>query len=200
MKERLAPGHVYLKRLGSGIEWQPGQVNLWENGVRVAQAAHQYSSAYQYFYHLAFAESFPDVTHWWFRSAWTQRVRLTTAQGAMEGETVWGYMQFVDETVPARMWTATNTELPIIEVPYPPNEVHPVNLPLRLALSWLVVGILTEEVQPNAWLLATSLIPAGELQTTIPVQQSELPFSLGGATESLRDTLCNLQGLFPAAR
>ncbi|MBN2148837.1 MAG: hypothetical protein JW726_15725 [Anaerolineales bacterium] len=62
-QERMAPGHRYQPRLGSGIEWLPGCAKLWEDGQVVEQATHHTKSAYEFWYELAFAECFPAVTH-----------------------------------------------------------------------------------------------------------------------------------------
>ena len=109
MTDRMAPGHVYQPKLGTGIQWKPGEVALWEGGKIVDTAKHTIGSAYEYWHSLAFAESFPGVTHWWFRSGWTQRVRLSGIQGTIGGGTVWGYMQFI-KGLPAHIWSITEGE------------------------------------------------------------------------------------------
>jgi hypothetical protein len=197
MNERMAPGHVYQPRLGTGIQWQPGVVKLWENGQVTAEAAHTTASPYEFWYGLAFAGCFPDVTHWWFRSAWTQRVRLTRLQGELADGSLWGLMQFIDEHTPGQMYTISDTEPPVIAVPYPPNVVHSVNLPLRIALSHLVVGIITGEVNPDQWKIVTSLVKREELDAVFPIPQVALPWQLEGIEISLRQALCDLQGLMP---
>src|SRR4030042_720582 len=104
MSERMAPGHMYLPRLGTGIQWQPGLVKLWERGKVTAEASHTTQSPYEFWYNLAFADCFPEVTHWWFRSAWTQKVRLTRLHGQMADGVLWGWMQFIDDQTPAQMY------------------------------------------------------------------------------------------------
>jgi hypothetical protein len=51
----------------------------------VATAPQATASAWEYFHTLRFAESFQTVTHWWFRSAWTQRARLTDRHPGLDG-------------------------------------------------------------------------------------------------------------------
>ena len=196
-QERMAPGHVYISSLGTGIQWSPAEVVLWEQGQAVERAVHQTSSAYEYFYNLEFARSFPSVTHWWFRSAWTQRVRLTGMQGMMDADTIWGYMQFIDEDVPAQQWSVLGIDNAIneIAVPYPPHEVQPVNLPLRIALSRLVVGVVADEVQRDHWMVITSLVHRDELEKTFLLDSDGLPWKLEGVTGSIRREFCVLQGL-----
>jgi len=194
--DRMAPGHVYVPELGSGIEWKPDVVTLWEAGVKGESVAHQTTSAFEYFYNLRLAESFPDVTHWWFRSAWTQRVRVSGALGTMDADTAWGYMQFIDESVPAQMWSASvvDGDLTEIGVPYPPNEAQPVNLPLRLALARLVAGVLADEVARNEWLVVTSLVQRDDLALTFPTYRTER-WRLENVYGSLRREFCIVQGL-----
>ena len=195
--DRLAPGHVYLEALGSGIQWTPERVHLWENGRLVESAVHTTVSASEYFHGLHFAISFSSVSHWWFRSAWTQKVRVSGLQGLMDAGTAWGYMQFIDESVPAKIWTAgvVDGRLTEIAAPFPPNEVQPVNLPLRLALARLVAGIISDEVLRDEWLVITSLVRRDELERVFPTAIDQMGWRLEGVSSSLRRKLCHLQGL-----
>jgi hypothetical protein len=194
--DRMAPGHAYIHTLGTGIEWQPDTVSLWEGDKVVETAAHKTKSAYEYFYNLQFAESFPTVSHWWFRSAWTQKVRISGVQGLMDHETAWGYMQFIDDSVPAQVWTASVVDGSQTEIfaPYPPNEVLPVNIPLRLALAWLVAGVLADEVARDTWLVITSLVQRDDLAQVFPITVNE-SWKLEGVYYSLRRELCRVQGM-----
>lgn len=180
-KERMAPGHKFLDRLGSGIKWQPGVARLYERGE------------------LVFVDVFPQVTHWWFHSAWTQRVRLTRAEGLLENSpaTIYGYMQFIAEDQPGQLWTITERDVPVVETPYPPNEAKPVNLPLRLALARLVVATLSDDVITDQWLGITSLVQGGQLAQALPTQRDALPFRLAGIETDLRAAFCRLQGIQP---
>ena len=193
--EIAAPGHVYLPQIGSGIEWLPETVRLWERGTLSMEAHHQTLSAYQFWHSLAFADCFPEITHWWFRSAWTQRVRLTRAQGMLGTDTIWGYMQFVDDQQPGQIWTVSEGDRPTIETPFPPHENQPVNLPLRLALARLVAGVLSDEVVPDHWMTVTSLVERDQLSLAFPTRLADLSFCLAGVQTSLREALCRLQGL-----
>jgi len=195
--DRMAPGHAYIPTLGTGIEWKPDAVCLWESGKVVETAQHATASAYEYFYNLRFAESFPSVTHWWFRSAWTQKVRISGVQGLMDNETAWGYMQFIDESVPAQVWTASimdgnRTE---ISAPFPPNEVQPVNIPLRLALARLVAGVIADEVERDEWLVITSLVQRDDLARVFSTDTDESRWQLEDVFSSLRRELCRVQGM-----
>lgn len=195
MKERMAPGHVYQPRLGNGLQWQAGAVKLWEGGQVTAEAGHATRSAYDFWHGLAFAACFPAVTHWWFRSAWTQKVRLSPRQGVLRAGTAWGWMQFVDEYTPAQMYFITEAERPVIAAPYPPNEVQPANLPLRLALARLVSGVTSGEMEPDRWYIVTSLVRGEELEIVYPTSREASHWQVEGIDTSVRETFCRLQGL-----
>ena len=195
--DRMAPGHAYLEALGTGIQWTPNEVHLWEGGNVVETASHASRSAYDYFYNLHFADSFPSVSHWWFRSAWTQKVRLSGPLSLMDNETAWGYMQFIDESVPAQVWIASVVDGSQTEIfaPFPPNEVQPVNIPLRLALARLVAGVIADEVARDEWLVVTSLVHRDDLEQVFPIAGFENRWQLEGVYYSLRRELCRVQGI-----
>jgi hypothetical protein len=195
MNERMAPGHVYQPRLGTGIQWQPGVVKLWEGGHVTTEATHNTASPYEFWYDLAFKDCFPEVTHWWFRSAWTQKVRLTLPQGQLADGAFWGLLQFIDEQNPGQMYTIIDAYPPVISVPYPPNEIQPVNLPLRLALSRLVAGIVTGEVIPGQWNIVTSLVRSDLLDNIFTTTQVAIHWLMDGIETSLCQALCWLQGI-----
>lgn len=195
MNECMAPGHVYQHRLGTGIQWQPGMAKLWEGGKVTTEASHTTQSPYEFWYNLTFKDCFPEVTHWWFRSAWTQKVRLTSLQGQLADGTFWGLMQFIDEQNSGRIYTINDADPPVIAVPYPPNEDQPVNLPLRLALSRLVTGIFTGEVIFDRWMIITSLLAKDQIERAFPIKQDANPWQMGGINMPLRDALCDLLGL-----
>jgi len=194
-KEYAAPGHAYLEQLGTGIEWQPGIARLWERGNVTLEAEHSSQTPYEFWNELVFAEAFPQVTHWWFRSAWTQRVRLTRAQGMLDQLTVWGYMQFIDDGEPGQLWTVEERGVPVIETPYPPNEVQPVNLPLRFALARLVAGIFSDDVLPDQWMVVTSLVKRADLDLVFPTSVTAHTYRLTGVEGNLRNELCRVLGI-----
>jgi hypothetical protein len=195
MTDQIAPAHIYRPELGSGIEWLPGQAKLYQFGRPIATARHDTPSPYAFWHNLAFAECFPEVTHWWLRSAWTQALRLTRLQGLMDDGAAWGWMQFVDDQTPAQMYTITESDPPVVAVPFPPNENQPLNLPLRLALARLAVGLLHDDVVPDEWLLVTSLVPRDELRDVFSTELSTIWVLEGLETMPLRQALCQLQGL-----
>jgi hypothetical protein len=104
-------------------------------------------------------------------------------------------MQFIDEQTAGQMYTITDADPPVIAVPYPPNEVRPVNLPLRMALSRLVSGVIIGEVTPDHWMIITSLVRSDELELTFPSVQHVIHWQVEGIDTPLREALCWLQGL-----
>lgn len=191
----LAPAHPYLPKLGNGIEFFPEKVVLWENGQPTLDAAHQQPNAYEFWRTFAFLDAFPQVTHWYFRSAWTQRVRFSPAQTAFDEQSIWGYVQFIDEQTPSQIWTVSTTpgNLPEVFVSSPPNETHPANLPLRLTLASLTLGMLEDRIPINQWITVTSLVNAADVRT---VFQTSLPYRLADAPPlPLTEILCQTLGL-----
>lgn len=68
MNERMAPAHPYQAALGTGIAWAPDMARLWAQGRVTATARHASVTAWNLWHDLRFRETFPAVTHWWFRS------------------------------------------------------------------------------------------------------------------------------------
>jgi hypothetical protein len=200
----IAPGHVFLKRLSSGIKYTAQKVYLVDKGNIISEAVPVAKSAWDYFYSLEFTKSFPQVTHWYFHSAWTQKVRLTRPMpDEADDTTVRGYVQFIDEKEPTLMYQVTyrgETTKPIISVPMPPNEEKPVNIPLRLAMGKIAASIAgsDDEFSPNKWEFVTSLVPVDEIDDVFPTGESKYTFEIEGQLGvSLREYLCRVQGLKP---
>ncbi len=156
--EQMAPGHIYNPATGNGIVWMPGQVQLWTGGQVMATATHRTADPWTFWYDLGFAAAFPQITHWWFGSAWTGKVWVrpigAPAQGARQ--TLTGGIRFVDRAEPEFTWQVTidDAQEPwrtgdgtpaavplLVGVPIPPFEGSPLNLPLRVALAQVVLGL-----------------------------------------------------------
>ena len=108
---------------------------------------------------------------------------------------LWGLMQFFDGQTPGQMYNITDADLLVIAVPYPPNEVQPVNLPLRLALSRLVAGIITGNLISDQWHIVTSLVKSEELEAVFPITMEIQPWQLEGIDIPFREAICGVQGL-----
>lgn len=209
MSERMAPAHPYQAALGTGIEWTPGTVRLWEQGRVSATAQHAAASAWEFWYGLHYREAFPEVTHWWFRSLWTGRIAVSLPDPELvEDSAMWGWMAFDVLDTPRLPWTVSEGAVITIAPPYPPNEEQPANLPLRLSLARAILMVLRDELAPDTWLGVTSLVQRDELDEVLPTTHDEAARAFGGAwrlahgettlDEPPRAALCRLLGLTPA--
>lgn len=207
--QKMAPGHVHLPQQGTGIAWTPEMVILHIRGEAPITAPHTTKTPWDFWYNLAFLTAFPQVTHWWFRSIWTGRVRLTRpGTETLAPGTVYGFVEWDVTESDRGMYTVTEGDPLVIDVPYPPNETQPANLPLRVQLARLVVALLQDEAQPSNWYGVSSLIPASELAAALPITiQAErqlygnwrLAYGEGQTPFTLRETLCRVMGLEPPA-
>lgn len=196
MSELWCPGHVFRADLKTGIQLlDDGQVNLWDRGGQIVAQAHWEQGAWALWYELAFANLFPQVTHWWFRSAWTQQVRVSRPAGRDANGGLYGYMQFVDEETSAQTWFWDEEQ---ITTPFPPFEDKPGNLPLQLALCRLVVGVVeTDDTTPDEWYTITSLVHRGELALAFPEEWAETWYPALAKSRNMRKAFCLAQGLMP---
>src|SRR6266496_2424982 len=80
-----APAHPFDEASGSGIKWTPEVLELWLRGERLDVAEVATATALDCWRDLAFVRAFPTVTHWWFGSSWTQRVRATATARQPDG-------------------------------------------------------------------------------------------------------------------
>ncbi len=176
--ELMAPGHIYNPRTGTGIEWapanldaaEPGRVRLWSRGWNgqpavLGEAPHNTGSPWEYWYNLEFANSFPQVTHWWFGDAWTGHVQIWGPDAAGSdpesgAPMLSGWMRFgltkaadpdtdaddadvADVSVnPALPWTVVLASPPRVSTPLPPMAVNLTNLPLQLLLAEQLMELL----------------------------------------------------------
>ncbi len=208
MQEYMAPAHPYQAALGTGIEWTPTAVRLWEQGSVTATATHTTTMPWDFWYGLHFREAFPNVTHWWFRSLWTGRIAISLPDGALsEEQALWGWMAFDVLDTPRRPWTMSEGAQIVLAPPYPPNEEQSANLPLRLSLARAILAVLRDEVAPDSWLGVTSLVHRDELERVFPQSHAEAARLFGGEwrlahgdealAEAPRAALCELLGLTP---
>jgi len=206
MSERIGMGHVYSEATGTGIEWQPGKARLWHGGKVVAEAAHKTATAWDFWHGLHFREAFPMITHWGFRSVWTGRVKVGLAeQTPLEDAAAWGWVTFDLLDEPRRPWAILDSNPVGIEPPLPPNEEQMANLPLRLMLARIVLGVFRDELAPDTWVAVTSLVTTGDLDRAFPQTHEEAADVYGGEwrlamgnslmTAPLRDALCTVLGL-----
>ena len=142
MTERMVPAHPYQAALGTGIEWTPTTVHLWEQGQVTMTAKHMTTTPWDFWYNLAFREAFAAVTHWWFRSLWTGRIAVSLPDPTLtEDRAVWGWMTFDVLDRPRRTWSISDGAMVTIHPPYPPHEEQEANLPLRLSLARAILAV-----------------------------------------------------------
>ena len=230
----MACGHVYNSQTKTGIElvnlattkpatstraklWQTGQL-LAEASVELPPASASTSTSasaststtkWDFWYNLEFARVFPQVSHWWFGSAWTQRVRVSAPTGILDDDTVTGLMQFVDDEQPGTLWTMTPSDPVLIYTPMPTFDVNPLNLPLRLRLAELVIAMLEGDIKSDEWQLVTSLVHRDELEARLPTDPAGTSTDTTSGRNwhlddprfelnpSVREVFCTLQGLHP---
>jgi len=199
VQEMAAPGHVFQPELKTGIKWEPGQVELWHFDLK-STAQQDTKTPYEYWYNLEFLRSFPQVTHWWFRSGWTQQVRVSIPAGMMDSDTAFGYIQFIDEEQDGEMWSiSTLGGIADVDVPLPPLEVNTANLPLRTTLARLILDTIAGSRKSDEWTFVTSLVQSQDVQAAFPTTMEEMPFRLHNVNMPMRQALCNLQGLTQVA-
>jgi hypothetical protein len=208
MAERMAPAHPYLPALGTGIAWTPGAVILYEGGKAVETARHRTATPWEFWQGLSFRETFPRVTHWWFRGIWTGRVRVSLPDEALtQGDALVGWVTFDMFDLPRRPYSVIDETPLAVLPPYPPLEEQPANMALRLSIARLIVGVIRGEVEPETWLTITSLVPRDRLHAFFPATHEEAARVFGGwrlaeGDEPLRlpvrEALCRLLGLEPA--
>lgn len=208
MNERMAPAHPYQAALGTGIEWTPNTVRLWEQGRVTETATHTTATPWEFWYGLHYRDTFPTVTHWWFRSIWTGRIAVSLPDPALvEDDAVWGWMTFDVLDRPRLPWTMSEGSVITIAPPYPPNEEQPANLPLRFSLAQAILLVLRDDLAPDSWAAVTSLVERDELANTLPTTHEEAARVFGGdwrlahGETTLQDppraALCRLLGLTP---
>jgi len=214
--EMMAAGHRYNPNLGTGIAWLPnGTATLYQGGVVIAAGQHTSASAYEFWYSLAFRETFPQVTHWWFGSAWTGLVRVSPPTGDLDAFTRVGSMQFVDEETSGMTWTLTDDFH--VAPPMPQFHVNPLNLPLRRQLAEMVLAPIVQQLlvrgddqvratqilddifidvdvlAPDQWIGVTSLVERERLDEMFST--NSLWWTLEPLGVPMRQALCQLQGL-----
>ena len=208
MAEQIGMGHVYTADRGTGIAWQPEQVQLWMGGKVIAEAAHTIASAYQFWYGLHFREAFPMITHWGFRSIWTGRVKvgLTQRTPLIDGA-FWGWMTFDLLDAPKRPWAILDTNPVGVEPPFPPHEEQLANLSLRLILGHMIMATFRDELPPDTWMGVTSLVENANMERAFPLTHREAVDYFGGEWRlamgdslmhlPLREAFCQGLGLTP---
>ncbi len=231
--ELWAPGHRYNATTQTGIEWTATQIRLHArppqggpSAVIAAVKRPQRVTEWEFWYHLQFAELFPQVAYWWFGDAWTGQIKVSRPL-SRQGDTLTGAVRFTDDETPGDYWQLVDSDPMVLAVPLPENHRQPLNLPLQLAIAWLIFGALSDPRYADQWFDLTSLVARADLATVFPTTRAALATEVppvdsllelvpGGSPEvdldgpaervwrledhelPLREVLCRLQGLRPA--
>lgn len=209
---------------------EPGRVRLWSRqwlggSTVLAEAEHHAGSSWDYWYNLAFANSFPQVTHWWFGDAWTGMVRIWEPEApGRDPESgapmLSGWMRFglggtvnVDaanvDSAPPLPWSVVLTNPPRVSTPLPPMSARLVNLPLQFLLADRVMELLGMLVYRNKYqkdtpsgasldvvVALTSLVRREDLHRAFPTEFG--PWRLDRLPDlTPREALCRVHGLAP---
>lgn len=200
MRERFA--FATLKRdTPNGIEFQDGKRMLYHQGQPIAEGRLSATlSPYDYYYNLRFVEDFPQITHWAFGDAWTQKV-LIHKPNAFSGDLV-GSIHFASEDDTGTYIIERNfggvgmDTAPIVQPPMPSLFHIPLNLPLRIALAKMILWALDDDLPYDQWHFVSSLVPRDDVpQVFAPDIVAAHGFHLRAVPDDLRLALCQLQGI-----
>lgn len=167
MTDIIGAGHAYRPELGSGVEWLPGgQARLWDGGEIAATGEHGAATPEAFWRDLWHARAFPEVTHWWFGTTWTDAVRVSRVADMIDMSTVTGWMQFHNAETQGVPWLATEGDPYVFSVQMPPGEQT--SLPVLLALARHIMGMFDARITPDKWYLATGLVRRDETVAARP--------------------------------
>lgn len=174
------PAHPLDERTGSGIRWTPEALELWLVGSRLDVAEVATESPLACWRDLAFVSAFPTVSHWWFGSSWTQRVRATAIK-RLDGGVRLVWLQAVQDDADELAWSVAPDG--IADGPLPEFAGDERNLPLRLHLGQLARLVAVGQVPLMAWAVVSSLVAAGTLPALLDGDRRDtLLTALGLAT------------------
>ena len=190
----------YNPSIGTGIEWTPTTMRLWDRGDVLGEAEHRSADSWDYWYNLRFLESFPHVTHWAGESVWTDRYKIGAPNPELLGRAdavLTGTIQFSRDDTDVLTWKVTRppadpTALDVVSVPLP--ELEPdTNLALHLLLAQRVVQVVGGDIKAGEWRTASSVVPRDNLADAFPLQWTD--WRLDGADAPPRELFCQSFGL-----
>ena len=231
--ETWAPGHRYQQRTETGIQFTATTIDLHARPPQGGPSAILATvkrpaklTEWDFWYDLMFAELFPEIGYWWFGDAWSGPVKVSRPAGQTDATTLFGYVQFTDDTTGGEPWLLQTGDPLILAVPLPHNHRQPLNLPLHLAIARLIFGAMNDPRYADTWFPLESLVARADLAAVFPTTRAALLAELppvtklldlvpGGRPEldldapaervwrledhelPLREVLCRLQGLRP---
>lgn len=222
----MAPGHPFNRRTGTGIKWfrpasgQPGAAQLWIRSAdgaseMLAEGSHESASAREFWYSLAFRQTFPHVQNWWFGDAWTGSVLIERPQRTVNdpqsgAPMLMGYIRFGSDG-DALPWNVLLLDTPVVGAPMPAMFVNSYNVPLQLLIAQKVMevcnsasaySVYPEELEAAQDIdfegVLTSIVSSADLESAFPTSLGTLVLDLA-PTLSPRDLLCAAFGLEDAS-
>ncbi len=150
-----------------------------------------------YFYHLRFLDDFPQVTHWAFGDAWTQRVKIAPPR---HRSGVWdGLMYFASDEDAGAYVVERSYETPpapYVTVPMPTHFRVPINFGLKVALARMLLAALDDDLPYDRWHTVTSLVRCADVPRVLAQDvRTAWGFRFKNTPTDLRRTLCEWQGL-----
>jgi hypothetical protein len=208
---QVAPAYPDDPPRGAGLRWtpgtpeQPGTVQLWAGGTRVAEAEHPIPTAWRYWHNLEMGYDFAPVTQWEWWPRVTCQVRLEVPDPPVgeypDPAYAAGTIQFGDATQPVLSWTARGIRTAQgrfqweLDVPLPPDAAAP-TLPLRIALSFHAYRWVVGDHCPRGWEEVSTVAPAALLHDLLADEQRGA-WRLAGEAESVRVRWLRALGLEP---
>ena len=196
-------GFAQIKKVHkpSGILFaEDGSRSLWLNNEEITQGVLIDNLApHDYYYNLRFLEDFPDVTHWAFGSAWTQKIMLREPrqmQTELVGTVLFGSEDDQGTYIIQRSYDDAQKRAPLVQTPFPALFNTPINLPLRVVIARMLFSALDDELPYMQWHFVTSLLPREEVEELFAKDISGTRgFRIKGVANDLRQALCELQGI-----
>ena len=196
-------GFAQIKKDGKphGIVFGDHGRTLWVADKQVASGVLKDEiDIYAYFYELRFLEDFPEVAHWAFGAAWTQRVMIQRPE-QVGGDELRGRVLFVsDEDVGIyrveRSYEGLAGNTPVIHAPLPKLFTQALNIPLQIVVAQMIAGALDDDFPYDQWHILTSLLMREEVESVFTRDMAATyGFRFKTLPNDLRQALCELQGI-----
>jgi hypothetical protein len=186
----------------NGILFDPkdGRRTLWLNSKKIVQGILADELApHDYYYNLRFLDDFPDITHWAFGSAWTQKIMLKEPrqiQTELVGTLFIGSEEDQGSYIIERSYDDANKRAPLVQTPLPALFNSLLNLPLRIVIAKMILAALDDDLPYGQWHFVTSILPREEVEEVFTSDiTGSYGFRIKGVANDLRQALCELQGI-----
>lgn len=179
---------------------EDGTRTLWMKDQQIAQGVLPEKLTLRgYFYNLHFLDDFPEITHWAFGDAWTQKILLKRPHQMhteLVGQILFGSEDDVGTYIIERSYEDVLKRAPLVQTPMPTLFNIPLNLPLRIVIAKMVLAALDDDLPYEQWHFVTSLVPREEVAEVLTEDiAGTYGFRIKGVANNLRQALCELQGI-----